>query len=240
MTLWVASVESVTWKIWHEFHLSFYCSTGSTIFFPSGTEMASDFLESTSKNTCLQVSTSLVGWYSWYTSPTLDTETTQFPREIFISEVTGSHDCMDISWKVCGKPFPSGKVIRETLTSDQTTRLHEKNKLFDLKLQRLEKFTEINSHRVHLKFTDCNISQIHQKYQLTGGSGSFPISCFLVCTKLANLTAQKTLQLEKPSLRAGTKQKAAMFGFTHLVFSPKSRKAHQFLWWNSPWIKPQG
>ena len=73
------------------------------------------------------------------------------------------------------KPVPSGKVIQETLqqgfwTSDQVPTF-KRNKLFDLKLQRLG----TNSHRMHVKFTDSNISQIHKKYQLTGGSGSFPI-----------------------------------------------------------------
>lgn len=131
------------------------------------------FLESTWKNTCLQVS--ILGWYSWYTSPT-DTKTTQ-KREKFYSENFTCHDCMDISSTdpVCGKPFRSGKVIQETLqqgflTSDQVPTFRS-NKLFDLKLQRLG----TNSHRMHVKFTDSNISQIHKKYQLTGGSGSFPI-----------------------------------------------------------------
>ena len=59
------------------------------------------FLESTWKNTCLQVS--ILGWYSWYTSPT-DTKTTQ-KREKFYSENFTCHDCMDISSTdpVCGK-----------------------------------------------------------------------------------------------------------------------------------------
>ena len=156
MSLWVAS------DLWNQqlgrYDMNFTCLLTVTPVAPYNIRHWDGlrFLESTWKNTCLQVS--ILGWYSWYTSPT-DTETTQ-KREKFYSE-----NFTDISSTdpVCGKPFPSGKVLQETLqqgflTSDQVPTF-KRNKLFDLKLQRLG----TNSHRMHVKFTDSNISQIHKK-----------------------------------------------------------------------------